>query len=197
MATFKVQSPNVCYTEDFIESRYVYDTTKVLRDSKNSFTAIPIETEYTFRTERKVPRLGCMLVGWGGNNGTTITAAVLANKLKLTWNTKEGSKVGLYFPLGIKNNRKKGNWACLKHETEKWRNGNMFQFFQKGKICRKCPNFANFKIRSKPARKHSLGCLETSDPRSPQVSRNLGPYGTAFGSPTFRVPVHHHIQISR
>ena len=93
MATFKVQSPNVCYTEDFIESRYVYDTTKVLRDSKNSFTAIPIETEYTFRTERKVPRLGCMLVGWGGNNGTTITAAVLANKLKLTWNTKEGSKV--------------------------------------------------------------------------------------------------------
>lgn len=47
----------------------------------------------TFRTERRVPRLGVMLVGWGGNNGTTVTAAVLANKLGLTWRTKNGEKV--------------------------------------------------------------------------------------------------------
>ncbi|XP_031830811.1 inositol-3-phosphate synthase isoform X3 [Nomia melanderi] len=31
-----------------------------------------------------------MLVGWGGNNGSTITAALLANKLKLSWETKNG-----------------------------------------------------------------------------------------------------------
>ncbi|XP_076247526.1 inositol-3-phosphate synthase isoform X2 [Calliopsis andreniformis] len=31
-----------------------------------------------------------MLVGWGGNNGTTITAALIANKLKLSWETKNG-----------------------------------------------------------------------------------------------------------
>jgi len=31
-----------------------------------------------------------MLVGWGGNNGSTFTAGVIANKLGLTWNTKEG-----------------------------------------------------------------------------------------------------------
>ena len=31
-----------------------------------------------------------MLVGWGGNNGTTVTAACLANKHKLSWHTKEG-----------------------------------------------------------------------------------------------------------
>nr|KAG5686073.1 hypothetical protein BaRGS_030688 [Batillaria attramentaria] len=36
-----------------------------------------------------VPKLGVMLVGWGGNNGTTVTAAVLANKLGLSWNTKD------------------------------------------------------------------------------------------------------------
>lgn len=29
-------------------------------------------------------------MGWGGNNGTTITAGVIANRLKATWNTKEG-----------------------------------------------------------------------------------------------------------
>lgn len=54
----------------------------------------PCTTEMTFRTERRVPRLGVMLVGWGGNNGTTVTAAVLANKLGLTWRTKTGVKVG-------------------------------------------------------------------------------------------------------
>jgi len=32
-----------------------------------------------------------MLVGWGGNNGTTITAGILANKQKLSWNTKKGT----------------------------------------------------------------------------------------------------------
>ncbi|TDG99003.1 hypothetical protein EPR50_G00206460 [Perca flavescens] len=42
-------------------------------------------------------RLGVMLVGWGGNNGTTVTAAVLANKLGLTWRTKTGEKKANYF----------------------------------------------------------------------------------------------------
>lgn len=57
----------------------------------------PRTTEMTFRTERRVPRLGVMLVGWGGNNGTTVTAAVLANKLGLTWRTKNGVKKANYF----------------------------------------------------------------------------------------------------
>ncbi|KAM9777653.1 inositol-3-phosphate synthase 1-A-like [Neosynchiropus ocellatus] len=51
----------------------------------------------TFRTERRVPRLGVMLVGWGGNNGTTVTAAVLANKLGLSWKTKTGVKKANYY----------------------------------------------------------------------------------------------------
>ena len=39
-----------------------------------------------------VPKTGVMLVGWGGNNGTTITAGILANKQKLKWNDKKGEK---------------------------------------------------------------------------------------------------------
>ena len=31
----------------------------------------PEEHHYAFETDRKVPRTGVMLVGWGGNNGTT------------------------------------------------------------------------------------------------------------------------------
>lgn len=49
------------------------------------------------RTERKVPKLGVMLVGWGGNNGTTVTAAVLANKLGLSWPTRNGTQEANYY----------------------------------------------------------------------------------------------------
>jgi myo-inositol-1-phosphate synthase len=31
-----------------------------------------------------------MLIGMGGNNGTTIIGGLLANKLKMTWKTKKG-----------------------------------------------------------------------------------------------------------
>lgn len=31
-----------------------------------------------------------MLVGMGGNNGTTLIGGLLANKHKITWNTKKG-----------------------------------------------------------------------------------------------------------
>lgn len=35
---------------------------------------------HKFVTQSDVPRLGVMLVGLGGNNGTTFTAGILANK---------------------------------------------------------------------------------------------------------------------
>ncbi|XP_016121135.1 inositol-3-phosphate synthase 1-A-like, partial [Sinocyclocheilus grahami] len=87
----RINSADVKYTEKHIESRYCYHTASVRRDG-DAFTVTPSSTEFIFRTERKVPRLGVMLVGWGGNNGTTVTAAVLANKLGLTWKTKTGLK---------------------------------------------------------------------------------------------------------
>ncbi|XP_038052997.1 inositol-3-phosphate synthase 1-A-like [Patiria miniata] len=89
MAAFTVDSPSVTYTDDFIESDYTYQTTRVQRDS-GGIKVTPVSTQVTFRTERRKPRLGCMLVGWGGNNGTTVTAAVIANQKKMSWHTKEG-----------------------------------------------------------------------------------------------------------
>jgi len=41
--------------------------------------------------------MGLMLVGWGGNNGSTVTAGVIANKNKLSWETKEGVKKANWF----------------------------------------------------------------------------------------------------
>uniref|UniRef100_A0A8C3A2S6 inositol-3-phosphate synthase n=1 Tax=Cyclopterus lumpus TaxID=8103 RepID=A0A8C3A2S6_CYCLU len=91
-----INSPNVKYTDTHIVSQYPYQTTSVHRDG-NKVTVTPRTTEMTFSTERHVPQLGVMLVGWGGNNGTTVTAAVLANKRGLTWRTKTGVKKANYF----------------------------------------------------------------------------------------------------
>ncbi|XP_026173279.1 inositol-3-phosphate synthase 1-A [Mastacembelus armatus] len=92
----RVNSPNVMYTDAHIMAQYSYQTTSVHREG-NQVIVTPCTTEMTFRTERRVPRLGVMLVGWGGNNGTTVTAAVLANKLGLSWKTKTGEKKANYF----------------------------------------------------------------------------------------------------
>ena len=84
---FEVVSPDVVYTPDHITSTYTY-TTNVVDGTK----VIPQRSVYEFKTERAVPKLGLMLVGWGGNNGTTITAGILANKHKIDWDTKEGPR---------------------------------------------------------------------------------------------------------
>ena len=70
----------------------------------------PYKTQLEVATAAKVPRVGVMLVGWGGNNGTTITGMILANKHELSWHTKTGvqkanflgsiSQVGT-FPIGL------------------------------------------------------------------------------------------------
>ncbi|KAK2109300.1 Inositol-3-phosphate synthase 1 [Saguinus oedipus] len=57
----------------------------------------PTTTRFTFRTARQVPRLRVMLVGWGGNNGSTLTAVVLANPLPLSWPRRSGSKEADYY----------------------------------------------------------------------------------------------------
>lgn len=93
---FKVESPHVIYTENEITSTIEYATTDVkLVDGR--IVAVPKKTHYTFKTDRRIPKVGVMLAGWGGNNGTTVTGAILANKLGLTWNTKEGVQTSNYF----------------------------------------------------------------------------------------------------
>uniref|UniRef100_A0A2K5VLC4 Inositol-3-phosphate synthase 1 n=1 Tax=Macaca fascicularis TaxID=9541 RepID=A0A2K5VLC4_MACFA len=83
-AQFFVESPDVVYGPEAIEAQYEYRTTRVSREG-GVLKVHPTSTRFTFRTARQVPRLGVMLVGWGGNNGSTLTAAVLANRLRLSW----------------------------------------------------------------------------------------------------------------
>ncbi|XP_012273112.1 inositol-3-phosphate synthase 1-A [Orussus abietinus] len=94
-----VDSPKVKYTKECIEAEYEYHTTKVRRpdDQHPEYVVTPVSSNLRIRTQLNVPKLGVMLVGWGGNNGSTITAALLANKLGLSWETKNGLKKANWF----------------------------------------------------------------------------------------------------
>ena len=94
---FVVSSPNVEYTEETIRSKYTYRTTDVTKNADGKYVAIPKETLYDFKVDRKIPKTGVMLVGWGGNNGTTVTAGIIANKRNLVWETKEGKRGANYY----------------------------------------------------------------------------------------------------
>jgi myo-inositol-1-phosphate synthase len=94
---FTVNSPNVVYTDNEINTKYTYRTTLVNETSDGKYEAIPKETVYDFKVDRKVPKTGMMLVGWGGNNGTTVTAGIIANKRDLSWDTREGPRAANYY----------------------------------------------------------------------------------------------------
>jgi hypothetical protein len=55
--SFRVNSPSVKYTEEHIVSDYIYKTSKT-KFENGELVVEPVETNYTFKTERKVPRLG-------------------------------------------------------------------------------------------------------------------------------------------
>lgn len=94
---FVVNSPNVVYADSEIRSKYTYRTTTVEDGADGSRVVTPRETVYDFKVDTKIPKLGVMLVGWGGNNGTTITAGILANRRGLVWETRNGSQAANYY----------------------------------------------------------------------------------------------------
>ena len=73
-APIKVVSPLVSYTDDAIEAKYSYETTSVTVED-GTLIATPVKTGFTFRTKTKVPKVGVMIAGLGGNNGSTLTAS--------------------------------------------------------------------------------------------------------------------------
>ncbi|KAJ1659377.1 Myo-inositol-1-phosphate synthase [Dispira simplex] len=94
---YRVNAPNVRYTETHIESDYQYQNTKVHQNGEGGIVVEPTMTRYQFRTELTMPKVGLMLVGWGGNNGSTLTASIIANRLGITWHTKEGLQKPNYY----------------------------------------------------------------------------------------------------
>lgn len=92
----EVVSPNTKYTDDAIIADYFYGMNNV-QQIGNKVVVTPSRHKYTFKTSLKVPKHGLLMVGLGGNNGTTVTAGVIANRLGLSWDTKHGVQHSNYF----------------------------------------------------------------------------------------------------
>ena len=87
--SFNVDTKNIEQKENEIISTYTYDTSKIVT-GPNGISIVPYSKKIQFKTNTKIPKLGVMIVGWGGNNGTTVTNGILANRLSLKWETKRG-----------------------------------------------------------------------------------------------------------
>lgn len=93
---FVVDTPSVTYTDDTITSDYEYTQVKTELGDGVVY-ARPTTTRFSFKTQRKVPRTGVMLVGLGGNNGSTVVASIIANREKITWRTNRGVQQPNYY----------------------------------------------------------------------------------------------------
>lgn len=55
---FKVNSPNVQYTESHIIADYHYENATVTKGVDGSYNVNPTSIKYQFKTDAKVPRVG-------------------------------------------------------------------------------------------------------------------------------------------
>ncbi|KAF7327830.1 Inos-1-P-synth domain-containing protein [Mycena kentingensis (nom. inval.)] len=84
-----VQSENTSYTDDHITAKFVNRGASV-NVSNGQFLITPTAQSYEFQTKRTVSKTGLMMIGLGGNNGSTLCATILANRHNITWHTKSG-----------------------------------------------------------------------------------------------------------
>ncbi|OAY71391.1 Inositol-3-phosphate synthase [Ananas comosus] len=97
---FRVESERVRYGDEAIESVYDYETTELVHENRGGsyqWIVRPKTVRYRFKTDTRVPKLGVMLVGWGGNNGSTLTAGIIANREGISWVTKDKVQQANYF----------------------------------------------------------------------------------------------------
>lgn len=94
----KVNTDRTVYTDDELTSKYTYENSIVQVDPVDqSYKVETVQTDLTFKLDLKVPKVGILLVGLGGNNGTTFTAASIANKNNITFQTRDGPLKANYF----------------------------------------------------------------------------------------------------
>jgi len=90
------QMPGIQREENESSINVTYENRFTLFDQDEQAARSVIQQK-TISTEKTVPRLGVMLVGLGGNNGSTFTAGILANKRQLTWQTRNGEQKANFY----------------------------------------------------------------------------------------------------
>ena len=108
----KVVTERTQYIESSLLTKYTYHNAFV-KENNGEYVVRPTQEDYQFKVDLRVPKIGVMLVGLGGNNGSTLISAILANREKLVFNTKRGPISANYYgsvtqsatiKLGIDNN---------------------------------------------------------------------------------------------
>ncbi|KAF8591061.1 Myo-inositol-1-phosphate synthase [Ramaria rubella] len=91
-----VNSKNTTYSDNFITAKYENRGANVVTSADGQVNIVPTVKSYEFRTARNVQKTGLMMVGMGGNNGTTLSATILANRHNISWGTKSGLQAPNY-----------------------------------------------------------------------------------------------------
>ncbi|KAM9933511.1 hypothetical protein OXX80_006872 [Metschnikowia pulcherrima] len=82
--------------DNALHTKFTYESA-IVEKSASGFSVTPTATDYEFKVDLKTPKTGLLLVGLGGNNGTTLVGAILANKNKLSFENKEGTVEANYY----------------------------------------------------------------------------------------------------
>ncbi|KAJ8517002.1 hypothetical protein ONZ45_g5769 [Pleurotus djamor] len=84
-----VQSETTQYSDEYITSTFNNRGASV-ELTGGQIVVTPTVQPFEFQTKRTVSKTGLMMIGMGGNNGSTLCATILANRHNLVWHTKEG-----------------------------------------------------------------------------------------------------------
>ncbi|KJE03613.1 myo-inositol-1-phosphate synthase [Cryptococcus gattii NT-10] len=86
----KVENDSTVYEADGIKAKFTDRGASVIKGPDGKLSVKKTKKNFEFFTKSKVGRVGLMLVGLGGNNGTTVLATNIANKHNISWHTKNG-----------------------------------------------------------------------------------------------------------
>lgn len=90
-----VHSENTVYSDEYITAKFTNRGASVSL-SNGQLLVTPTNDSYEFQTKRNVSKTGLLMIGMGGNNGSTLCATVIANRHNITWHTKEGLQTPNY-----------------------------------------------------------------------------------------------------
>lgn len=89
-------TPGIVRVEDDNNITVNYSNRFTIYDEGEN-TNKPMIQQKKIVTKKKIPKIGVMLVGLAGNNGSTFVAGILANREKMTWDTKNGQSSANFF----------------------------------------------------------------------------------------------------
>ncbi|PBK90369.1 Myo-inositol-1-phosphate synthase [Armillaria gallica] len=84
-----VQSENASFTDAYITAKF-HNRNANITVVNGQYIVNPTVESFEFQTKRQVSKTGLMMIGMGGNNGSTLCATILANRHNIIWHTKAG-----------------------------------------------------------------------------------------------------------